>query len=330
MRLALPLRRVMDDWLFQLKSFEQGEVVLNQRRVFILPTRAGLAWALMLIGLFIGSVNYQINMGYALTFLVAGCAMVGILLTFRNLAWLHLTPGRAHAAFAGGEVIYEFRVSNRSATARYAIEIGFASRQDNPDGRSVTVDLPSHAETTVRLSAPALRRGWQPVPRIRLQTRFPLGLLRAWSTWSPDMSALVYPEPEKDGPGAPLDAAGSRDGAGRAGRDDFAGVRAWQAGDSPSRLAWRQIARMGDAGSTLVSKHFEGGANAELAIEESAAAGLELEARLSRMTRWILEAEQRGQSWRFALGPQELAAGAGPAHCEHCLRLLALHREARP
>jgi uncharacterized protein (DUF58 family) len=324
-----PFRRAIDAWLFQLKPAEQGEVVLVQRRVFIVPTGAGMTYVLMLLGLFIGSVNYQLNMGFALTFLVAGCALVGMVLTFRNLAWLTLSPGRSAPVFAGGEAHFDLHLANRSRHPRYAIDIGFIG----PGTAEVEtlVDLPAFGESVVRLSTPAPQRGWLQAPRIRLQTRFPLGLLRAWSYWQPDLATLVYPQPEQ--PGAPLPASevNASGGTGTAGRDDFAGVRAWQAGDSPSRLAWRQIARMNNGAQGtkgLVSKHFEGGMNAELCIDERILAALPLEQRLSRMTRWVLEAEQRGLSYRFVLGDMVFPASQGTAHQVECLRALALYRSA--
>ncbi len=329
MRFALkqPFRRAIDTWLFQLKPAEHGEVILVQRRVFIVPTGAGMGYILMLLGLFIGSVNYQLNMGFALTFLVAGCALVGMVLTFRNLAWLHLSPGRSAPTFAGGEAHFELHLANRSRHPRYAIDIGFIG--PGLTAVETLVDVPAFGECVVRLSTPALRRGWQQAPRIRLQTRFPLGLLRAWSYWQPDLAALVYPQPEAQGAPLPASEISASDGAGKAGRDDFAGVRAWQAGDSPSRLAWRQIARMGNGANGtggLVSKHFEGGVNAELCIDERLLADLPVEQRLARMTRWVLEAEQHGLAYRFTLGSTALPASQGPAHQDECLRALALYR----
>lgn len=167
-------------------------------------------------------------------------------------------------------------------------------------------------------------------PRVRLQTRFPLGLLRAWSYWLPDARALVYPRPEENAPPLPLAGDEHRDGTGQAGQDDFAGVRGYQAGDSLKRLAWRQIARVDiESGGALVTKHFEGGAATEIAIDMSQLPGsMDIESKLSRMTRWILEAEARSLAYAFHLGDLNLPAALGPAHRETCLRALALYGKA--
>jgi uncharacterized protein (DUF58 family) len=163
-----------------------------------------------------------------------------------------------------------------------------------------------------------------------LSTRFPLGLFRAWSTWRPATRALVYPRPEEGAP--PLPVGGDEVRGGRAGisltmRDDFAGVRSYQPGDSPRQLAWRQIARLDPAlGGQLVTKHFEGGVGDELVLDFALLpAQLDLELRLSRMTRWVLDAEQRALPYAFRLGSVRYDAGNGAAHQAACLRALALY-----
>lgn len=312
-------------WLFRLGQPEAGEVYLHQRRVFILPTRAGVAFGCMLLVLFIASINYNLSLGFGLTFLLGACAVVDMHLTFRNLAHLHLAPGRVRPVFAGEEAQFELHLANRGKRDRFAIWLGFTGT-GLPDVQH-PVDIPAHASRTVSAGLGTTRRGWLAAPRIRLQTRFPLGLLRAWGYWQPDMRVLVYPRPEVDAPPLPLGGSGEADGSGGAGQDDFAGIRAYQSGDSLRQLAWRQIARMdSDHGATLVSKHFEGGAAAELVLEfAQLPASMDLETRLARMTRWVLEAESRGLPYAFRLGQVSLPPALGPAHQATCLQELALY-----
>ena len=188
-------------------------------------------------------------------------------------------------------------------------------------------DIAPNATGAVNLHVASSQRGWLRAPRVRLQTRFPLGLLRAWSYWLPDAKALVYPYPEEYAPPLPMLGLESQDGQGQAGHEDFAGVRAYQAGDSMKRLAWRQIARIDvQDGGALVTKHFEGGAKSELSLDfAQLPRTMDLEMRLSRMTRWVLEAEQQGLPYSFRLGDTEFAAALGPAHQSACLRALALY-----
>jgi uncharacterized protein (DUF58 family) len=325
MRAALThgLRDSTARWLFRLKGAEPGEVVLGQRRVFILPTRAGLGFALLLILLFIGAVNYNLAMGLALTFFLTSAALVAIHLTFRNLAYLHLAPGRANPVHAGEEAQFELHLANRRRHGRYAVWVGFTG--DDVPRREHPFDIASEGACLVTLQAPAVRRGWLDAPRIKLHTSFPLGLLRAWSYWHPAQRVLVYPHPEEHAPALPTVDALQSDDHGAGGQDDFAGVRAYQAGDSMKRLAWRQIARLGRDGA-LVSKHFEGGAASEMRIDfASLPASMDIETRLSRLTRWVIEAEACNLPYAFRLGGLSFPAALGGTHREACLRALALY-----
>ena len=321
-RLRHTWRARRDAWLYQLREREPGEVYLNLRRVFILPTRAGLAFAFLLLLLFIGAVNYNLGLGFALTFFCAACAIVDMYMTAQNLALLHLAPGRAQAVFAGQEAIFELHIHNRSKRDRFAIRLDFIAAGEP---RHVA-DVAAAGSAPLQLSTASGARGWLPAPRVRLTTRFPLGLFQAWSYWQPDARVLVYPCPETGAPPLPL-SGGGEGGSGRAGHEDFAGVRSYQAGDAPQRLAWRQIARLDPAlGGALLSKHFEGGAAAELCLDfDALAPHLALETRLSRMARWVLEAERQALPYGFCLGPLRLAPALGEAHRAACLGALALY-----
>ncbi|MDY0965003.1 DUF58 domain-containing protein [Massilia sp. CFBP9026] len=316
------LRRATGAWLPRAGKLDAGEVVLKQRRVFILPTRAGLGFAVLLAVLLIGSINYALGLGFGLTFLALACALVDMVATYRNLAHLALQQGRVAPAFAGQEVQFELQVFNRTRLARYAVRADFS---DAAEPRHVA-DIAPGTHAILTLSVPTLQRGWLAPARVKLSTHFPLGLFNAWSYWRPAARALVYPRPEDGAPGLPL-GGGSGSSLRAAGHDDFAGVRNYQAGDSPRQLAWRQIARLDPSiGGALVSKHFEGGGGDELVLDfDALPATLDLELRLSRLTRWVLEAESRALPYAFRLGALRLPAALGAAHQAACLRALALH-----
>jgi uncharacterized protein (DUF58 family) len=322
------VRQRLDRWLFRLPDVEPGEVFLKQRRVFIIPTRAGLAFGLMLLVLFIGSVNYNLSLGFALTFLLAACAVVAMHLTFRNLAHLHLAAGHAPAVFAGEPVQFALHLINRRRHDRFALWIGFADAAHAAPEQAV--DVAAHATQVATLSAASVERGWLAAPRVRLQTRFPLGLLRAWSYWHPDAKALIYPQPETDAPPLPMTGGAVEIGLGRGGQDDFAGIRAYQQGDPIKHLAWRQIARIdADSGGQLLTKHFDGTAASELCLDFARLpCTMDLELKLSRLTRWVLEAEAGGLAYGFRLGATNFAAASGVSHRNACLQALALYQEA--
>ena len=323
------LRRSTGKWLPRGGTLDTTEVVLRQHRIFILPSRAGIGFAVLLLVLLIGSINYTLGLGFALTFLALSCALVDMVFTYRNLAHLGLQQGRVPAVFAGQEAQFELHLANRTALARYGVWIDFADL--GAAGPRHVTDIGAHGSASVQLGVPTLERGWLQPARVVLSTRFPLGLFRAWSTWRPAARALVYPRPEEGAP--PLPSSGSGTGHGRlGGNDDFAGVRNYQPGDSPRQLAWRQIARLDPAlGGQLVTKHFESGVSDELVLDFAALPPhLDLELRLSRMTRWVLDAEQRALPYAFRLGATQYAAATGAAHQAACLQALALYGHEEP
>ena len=324
--LTAPLRRLVNSMLFQLKEREPGHVVLVMRRVFIVPTRPGLAFAGLLLVMLIGSINYTLGLGFALTFFTAACAVADMVMTAKNLAMLRLAPGRAQPGFSGQAAQFELHVHNDTARDRYAILLGFLH-----DGEPRhAVDVPAGASASATLSAATEGRGWLAAPRVRLVTRFPLGLFRSWSYWQPDLRVLVYPAPEADAPPLPMSGAASEDGHGTVGLDNFAGIRSYQPGDPMRQLAWRHIARVDPAiGGQLVTKQFEGGAVADILLDFTALPPqLDVESRLSRLTRWVLEAEARALPYALRVGGRELGPGLGDAHRAACLQALALYGEA--
>ena len=151
--LTQDLRGSASRWLSRRMTAQGDEVVLEQRRIFILPTRAGLGYALLLVLLFIGSVNYNLSIGLALTFVLAACAMVDLHMTFRNLAYLRLSGGRALPAHAGEEVRFELQLENPGRHARYAVWLSFVGT-GLPD-RAQAVDIPAEGACRVSLETPA-------------------------------------------------------------------------------------------------------------------------------------------------------------------------------
>ncbi|MET0266018.1 MAG: DUF58 domain-containing protein [Duganella sp.] len=316
-------------------------LLLSWRRVYIVPVRAGLGFVLLLTIMLIGALNYNLGLGFALTFFTGACAVAGMFLTARNLSMLRLTPGRAAPVFAGEEAQFELLLHNPTHHARYAIQVGIDAdaRAGTGNGRASrwraaqAADVAPKTSTSVLLAVATHRRGWLPAPRVRLLTYFPLGLFRAWSYWQPApqaLSVLVYPAPETPPQPLPSHGAASAEGHGAVGLDNFAGIRSYQPGDPLRQLAWRQIARLDPGlGGALLAKQFDGGAVAELTLDFAALPSqLDLELRLSRMTQWVLQAELRALPYRFCLGRHDYGPALGDAHRAACLRALALHGAA--
>jgi uncharacterized protein (DUF58 family) len=231
----------------------------------------------------VAAINYQLSLGYALTFLLGGIAIVAILHTFRNLTQVVLRPGRCEPVFAGQLAEFSLTIVNPTRIERFAL----------------------------RLIAPV----W---------TRYPVGLWRAWGYWHPAMRVLVYPTPETPPVPLPETLARSSEGEGSGqGEEDVAALRPYRPGDPLRRIAWKAIARSGS--DTLLSKDFDGGARGERLLDWHALpTHLDVEARISRLARWVIDAEASGGKWSLQLPGEQIEPDGGPGHRQRCLEALAL------
>lgn len=300
-------------WLFRPK-IEHGAVTLTQRRIFILPTRQGFALAFVLVLMLLGDINYNLSLGYMLTFLLAMVAVMSMLHAFRNLAHLEIRAGRADAVFSGATARFLLHFRNASDLPRYRLELRDAN------GNTTSFDVSARQDAVIAFPLPATRRGWLALGKLTLQTGFPLGLFHAWSYLHFDTRCLVYPKPLAD---APLPPGNAPDGAGRrssAGDDDFAGLRNYVAGDALPRIAWKAFARE----QGLQVKQFSTQLGEELWLDFADAPDRTDEDKLARMTRWVLDAEALGLRYGLRLPDIELPASNGAAQRDECLRRIAL------
>lgn len=294
-------------------------VTLDRRRIFILPSRAGLLFALTLVVMLLAAINYNLALGHALVFLLAGLGLVGMVHTFRNLHGLRITPGRCAPVFAGETAEFTLLLDNDRPGSRHGLKLeaekGLSTSSSVGGGNQASVGVPVHAH----------RRGWLPLPRTRLSTRYPLGLFTAWSYLQPGMRCLVYPKPLPQAlPDGLWAAQGGGNGSG--GQEDFAGFRERQTTDSLRHVAWKASAR-DDGSRPLLVKLFAGGSDSQLELAWSATdPTVDDETRLSVLTGWVLAADQGRIPFSLSLPGVNIPAGNGAAHRQRCLEALALFR----
>lgn len=291
---------------------------LTQHNIYILPTRAGWAFAVTLVVMLLASINYQLNLGYALTFLLCGAGLVAMHQTHANLRRLTLRIKPPQPVFAGARASIEIVLDNPGAE-RNGIGVGVY----RAGHRGVAwVDVAAHGNSLARLAFVPQRRGLQPLPTLRVETNFPLGLYCAWTVWRPAAQALVYPRPEQPEHALPATqpAATGMPQASVGAGGEFDGVRAYRRGDPLRQLAWKKIARTGE----LVSRDTSSSASRELWLDYQHAALPEVEARLSRLAAWVLAAERLGARFGLRLPGQELACASGQTQRRAALQALAL------
>jgi uncharacterized protein (DUF58 family) len=301
-------------WARRRQGIDPPDLALESRRIYILPTRAGVIFAVITFVMLLGAMNYNNNLGFALTFLLAAVAVVSIHHCHHNLASLRLSALGAEPVFAGEPLHFRFALFNDRDDARQQVRLNW-----DEDRREVCTDLGPGKRAVVALTRATHRRGLHPVPRVRVSTRYPLGLFEAWSWLSFDMRTLVYPRPAARAFGSDRGDA-SQAGQDSRGEDDYAGMRQWRPGDPPRRIAWKALARTGQR----LTHEFRGGAGEPVWIDWDSEPAGDDEARIAQLARRVLDKTTEGEDFGLRVPGAVVPPnrGAEQRHC--CLRALAL------
>ena len=304
-------------------------VTLSQRTVYILPTRPGLMLGVTLLTLLVASINFQLNLGYLLTFLLAGSALAGMHVchgTLRGLAMHLIAPG---AHFAGAMAAFDIKLSNEKRSIRHGIGLGVLSpgvKNSNQDHWS-WADVPAQGSSTVQVAFKPERRGLHRLPTLTAETRFPLGTFRVWAVWRPAAQVLVYPAPETNPP--PLPAGEPRSGGAAnvalaQNTGEFDGVRAYRRGDALKLVIWKKATKSDGSGNELVVRDTQQAQRHELWLDFAQAGSGGLEQKLSRLCAWVIAADKLAVDYGLRLPSTDIKPASGEAHKRQCLEALAL------
>jgi uncharacterized protein (DUF58 family) len=309
---------------FENRLPRSDQWLLTQRNLYILPTPAGWGFGATLLVMLLASINYQLNLGYGLTFLLCGAALVSMHQTHANLRRLSLHIKPPAPGFAGAPATLEIVLDNPGGQ-RHGIGLGWWAE---PDQALAFCDVPAQGSTVVHLRWVPPQRGLQALPTLRVMSHFPMGLFRTWTVWRPAAQLLVYPAPETPAPPLPpgqpqgqseLRARHTRGGG------EFDGVRSYRSGDSQRQIVWKKAARTGE----LVSRDTSTSAAQALVLAHPGTGLTEPEASLSRLCAWVLTAQRLGQPYGLQLPGLNLpVAGAEQQHAA-ALEALALWNPAR-
>ncbi|MDT8992037.1 DUF58 domain-containing protein [Curvibacter sp. APW13] len=310
------LRQRLQHW-FESRLTRRDTMELTQRNVYILPTGAGLMLATTLLVLLVASINYQLNLGYLLTFLLAGCAVVGMHVCHGNLRGIAMHLLAPSATFAGTSTALDIQLSSKRKALRPAIGVAVLG-----SGHWSWTDVPGQGSCKVQVGFAPPQRGIHPVPTLTLETRFPLGTFRVWTVWRPASTLVVYPRPEAHPPPLPASTpvgSGQTTAPRSQATGEFDGVRAYRRGDALKLVVWKKAAKNDE----LVSRDAVHAQRSELWLDLQHAGSGDLENKLSRLCAWVLLAEKRGLDYGLRLGAQEIAPAQGPAQQARCLQALA-------
>ena len=321
MRVAAFARARMAVWVRRRQGEDALPVTLARRRLYILPTRAGMAFAFLWVLMLLAGLNYGNSLALFFTFLMAGFALVAMNDCHRNLLGITLVSVSAPAVFARSTGKLLLTLENLAARARPGLQAAL------DDGPLTSADLAPHGRALLSLPLTPARRGIVRIDRLRLTSSHPFGLFRTWTWVHLPIEVLVYPHPHGSLP-RPITSGrhpgeSSRSGSGL---DEWLGLRLFRDGDSPRQVAWKAYAR----GAPLLVKEYSP-AGADLCLFDFAGLRIpDVEARLSQLARWVVDAEAGGERYGLTLPGAEFAPNRGPEHRHRCLAALALYGTGAP
>lgn len=301
--------------------------LLRFRRIYILPTRQGMGFAGTVSVMLLGSINYDNALGYLLSFMLISASLVSMLHAVRNLAGLRLSRHESPAVFAGDTARLGLCADNRGQRQRFGLlaRLGAGQRRDRGDYPVTHFGLDADGLAHMELPRVVSRRGWFAPGPVTIATRFPFGLFRAWSRIDIGLRCLVYPRPagEQSLPVCQPEDSGER-GALGTGEDEFAGLRDYRQGDSARRVHWKAVARE----QGIPVKVFSGADSGVTLLRWQDVSRGDVETRLSQLSRWVLDADEKNLRYGLCLPGVDIAADNGERHRHRCLEALALYEEA--
>lgn len=291
--------------------------MVTRKNTYILPTRYGLLFVLVLAAMLAGSVNYNNNLGFLLVFLLGGMALISMLHTHRNIVGLRILSISAGPVFAGNTAVFDLNVYSESISRR-ALFLSLGK-----DFKAVE-STEAGSQSKIRVKAHAADRGILTAGPLKLSTRYPLGLFFAWSVLAPKISCLVYPRPLygafNTAESAASEGALKQAGKSSHGNDDFMGLKAYQPGDPFRHISWKTYSR----GQGLYTKEFAGHGGKTVMFDFDAVKDRDTETKLSRLCGLILTAEAANIKYGLKLPEIYIAPARGGQHKHKCLKYLAL------
>lgn len=290
-------------------------ITIGRKRIRIRPTRNGLIFIVLVLSMFTGSLNYNNNLGFLLTFLLGSMAFVSIANTYKNVCGISIGSAFTRPVFTGEKAVFELIISGGGADR---LRIGFAF-----DGhQTVYYDLIAHENNRIQVVARAASRGILKPGPLLIHSDYPLGLFRIDTQIDPNLACIVYPEP-LPGNVKTMDAkssAGEDASSSGPGADDFQGIKSYVPGDPLQRISWRASSR----GQGLFTKDFKGQSGSTVLLDWHGLKALDPEHKLSVLCHLVLKAYFHDMRYGLRLPGHSLDPGKGRVHKLRCLKALAL------
>lgn len=320
------MKKRFNEWLDR-RIPPANQVTLTQRSIFIVPSKTGWMFSLLLVLLLITAINYQNSLIYGLVFWLFSLGLSAMIFSYRNLSGLTIKVGNAVQGFAGNQIDVPIRLA-AVKRAHFNLSLSWQNeekalfKQAKRSANKTQGEVLQSQETSVTMTLHLHARGYLKTPRLKIQSRYPFGLYTCWTWVTLNSPGIVYPKPiftpfiVAEGQGDDLQTEANL----AIGNDEFLGLRSYQAGDSLKHIAWKYLAK----GKGLLTKEYDNQQLSMQWLDWNSLQGKSEEARLSHLAGWVLQAEQENRAYGLKLPGQTIAPHYGDSHRQQCLEALAL------
>ena len=332
-----PITSAVSRW-FASRVPKSDSIKLNLRNVYIFFSREGMLFAVLLIITFIAGINYGNNLVLGLCFYLISVWLISFHVTFAHISGLQVRLLEVTMAEAGAPVWVTLQLQSDSRQPRRQLLFSFdltdkktdreikKKTKNNMNSQHSVLVTRLQGEQTIRLPVQTHKRGQLELPRLKIKTVYPLGIMRAWSYVYFARTAWVCPKPEvfdwqqQYGVASQEDLAAG--GQYRQGQDDFERLDSYIEGESLARVSWGHVAR----GQGMLTKHFADPVGQEQTLDYGNMPAAHHEQKLAQLAHGVLTLGQLGVPFTMHLPNDAQSAavmGEGNSFAQACLLRLA-------
>lgn len=296
----------------------------RSHQTYIMPTGHGVVFLIGIVFMVLVGATYSNNLIYLLAFFLFAAFVVSMVQTHHNIAKLSVEVISVEDAYNGGWAQLDLKLHHSQKAYRQNVAILFPDLEWAERATGQLEFLSPKGQARVSLSIKAKKRGRHSLPRIRLETKFPLGLFKSWRMLPLNGEAFVYPQAigQKNLSSCRVSFGAQKGESAKASRGeeaDFHEHKAYQLGESSRRVDWKLYARK----RLKMIKSFEGRQEASFRFVYNESLGVDTEARLSQLSTWIEEARSKKLMFELWLPNKKIEMASGAQHARMSLRELA-------
>lgn len=298
-----------------------ADYTVGRRQLYILPTRIGWYYTLILIALFGIAVKFDNQAAFMMLFVLVSVCLIAMVYTHNNVIGLSLDAQASKSVYVGEKASFPVRLYNNSNKQRHAVWLACG-------GFTQLTNLAAGQQEIIKLRLPSVQRGYLSCDPISLTSQFPIGVFFCWTKqFSSHQRCLVYPQPLDL---VPLQTQDQQQGKHKnqpliqLSAEDYSGMKDYQEGDRLRDIHWPSLAKT----QKLVSIVHENQNSSSVSLSWFALPRhLSTEDKLSQLCYWVINAENSSQRYQLEMPNHTIEYNNGTAHFHECLTTLALWSE---